>query len=136
MVNRVEVRGGLTRDPEVRALPSGLLVWNATVAVNGTRYDVREGKQVVKTTFVRVAAFGSVADDAVDLAVGKGDEVYVLGELDNHETEKPDGTKERKTTVAAYFVKATRRRAPRPAAPPADEPPGGWDAPPDWEVPR
>lgn len=118
-MNRVELVGGLVRDPDVGVLPgSGTFTWSATIAVNGTRYSREEGGHVVKTTYVSLSAIGWAAEQFADLGLTRGDEVYVLGELDQYERETADGKKERKTRVTPLVLHATRlRQSMRSAAP-------------------
>ena len=112
-MNRVEIRGGLVRDPELRlvgAYSTPLL--EMTVAVNGTRYDSQSRSQVVKTTFVSVQVWGHRGEEVMEkYQLAKGDEVYVLGELDQYEQEKADGTKERKTRVTGLLLDVLRSRS-------------------------
>jgi single-strand DNA-binding protein len=112
-VNRVELRGGVTTEPKIEFLPSGDPVVTFTVAVNGTRWSSQENKQVVKTAYIRCRAYSDIAKDVLEHADGfdKGDEVYVLGELDQIEIVHADGKKDRKTGVTAP---RPGRRAARP----------------------
>lgn len=110
-MNRVELVGGLTRDPEIKITQSGAVTWFATIAVNGTRYDTETRGQVVKTTYVALSAFGWLAEQLTEGAYERGDELHVLGELDQYEIEKEDGKKDRKTRVRPLVVNVTRRRA-------------------------
>ena len=111
-MNRVEISGGLTRDPEFRVTDYGLAIMEMTVAVNGARWDGKEKRQVVTTQHVAVVCLGHVAESVSELSVGRGDEVLVLGELDQSTFEKKDGTKESKTKVVAMRVDAVRVRGP------------------------
>ena len=119
-MNRVEIRGGLTRDAEIRSVGSqNWLVAEFSVAVNGTKYDREQKTTVVTTTYVSVQAWTEIAEALADAGgLHQGDEVYVLGELTQHEHEKKDGTKERKTRVNAFRVDVLRRR--RPSQAPTD----------------
>lgn len=110
-MNRVELVGGLTREPEVRITPSGTATWFATLAVPGTRYDSSARQEVVKTTYVSLVAFGWQAEQLTDENYGKGDTLHVLGELDQYEKEGPDGQKERKTRVSVLTAAPVRRRS-------------------------
>jgi single stranded DNA-binding protein len=103
-LNRVELVGGLTRDPVLRDGRHGGVFVEVTVAVNGTRWD--GSAQVVTTTFVTVLAYGPPADMLRELT--KGDEVYVLGELGQREVPKSDGGVEKKTRVFASVAWPTR----------------------------
>lgn len=128
-MNRVEIRGGLTRDAEVRFVgQNSTALMEMTVAVNGTRYDHQSQSQVVKTTYVTVQVWGLLAEEVMEgYGLVKGDEVYVVGELDQTEHEKRDGTKDRKTRVVAFDVNVlrarnARRRPVQQAPPPPEEP--------------
>jgi single stranded DNA-binding protein len=105
-LNRVELVGGLTKDPVVREGRNGGQFVELQLAVNGTRFDPDEGKQVVSTTFVVALLFGPPADLAGELT--KGDEVYLLGELGQREVRTKDGETDRKTRVYAAVCYPTR----------------------------
>ena len=47
-INRVTITGNLTRDPELRSLPSGTSVCKLRVAVNSRRKDGQSGEWVDK----------------------------------------------------------------------------------------
>jgi hypothetical protein len=49
-LNRVELVGGLMRDPETRQAKNGQSFLEVTLAVNGTRFDPTIGEQVVTST--------------------------------------------------------------------------------------
>lgn len=132
-MNRVELLGGLTRDPECSVNQRGTATWLATLAVNGTRYDGEARQQVVKTTFVSLSAFGWLAEELINAGYGKGDELHVVGELDQFEIAKDDGTKDRKTRVRPLVVTPTRRSSPMPARHPAQS---HTPSPDPWGPPR
>lgn len=123
-MNRWEGRGGLTRDPDVEFLASGMCRYRITVAVNGTKYDAESRQQVVKTAYIAVTAFGWLAEQLAEHGLTRGDEVYVVGELDQYEQVKDDGKKERKTGVVALLVQPIRvRHGARAQTRQAEEPP-------------
>lgn len=135
-INRVELVGGLTRDPEFRITPTGTSTWFATVAVNGSRYDSQSGGQVVKTTYVALSAFGWMAEQLYENSYVKGEELHIVGELDQYEVEK-DGQKDRKTRVTPLVVTPIRRRseAMQQQRGPQAQKPDPWAAPPREEPP-
>lgn len=116
-MNKVELRGGLVRDPELRFLPSGTPVSTFTLAVNGCRWSSDEGKQIVTTQFISCQAWGTVGEQLADDDLRKGDELYVWGELDQSTFEKKDGTKENKTRVTVLVYSATRKRTSQTPSP-------------------
>jgi single-strand DNA-binding protein len=60
-INRVTIVGRLTRDPELRHLPSGTSVLQLGVAVNGRQKD-DAGNWIDKPNFFDVKVFGNQAD--------------------------------------------------------------------------
>lgn len=116
----------MTRDPELRYLDSGMPVIDASLALNGTRYDGQSRQQIVTTTYVSVVAYGWLAEQFAESGAHQGDEVYVLGELDQREVEKRDGTKERKTRVTASLLMLTRHRTSAPASTMQSGQPDPW----------
>jgi single stranded DNA-binding protein len=111
-MNRVELKGTLTKDAEFRFLQSGSALGECTVAVNGSRWDGERREHVVTTLYVAVQIWDQIAEHLMSEYEGldRGDEVYVVGELDQREFEKRDGTKDRKTRVRAHTVTVVRRR--------------------------
>jgi single-stranded DNA-binding protein len=116
-INDVKVQGGLTRDPDTGyGKGSGTAYWRASLAVNGTRYDPQSRSQVVKTTFVSILAFGYKAEQLINDGVGKGDELWVRGEIDQSSYEK-DGKTEHKTHVQIQSYDVVRSARARTGAP-------------------
>jgi single-strand DNA-binding protein len=60
-INRVVLVGRLTRDPELRALPSGSSVCSLRIACNSSRRD-SEGNFAEKPNFFDVSVYGAAAD--------------------------------------------------------------------------
>ena len=93
--------GNLTRDPELRALPSGMNVCNFSVATNRT-YKDRDGKKQEQTDFHNVVVFGRTAD-TVNQYLKKGSSVYVEGRMQTRSWEQ-NGEKKYRTEVIADAV--------------------------------
>ncbi len=89
-INRVVITGNLTRDPELRSLPSGTAVCDLRVAVNTRRKDGEEW--VDKPNFFDVTVFGGQGE-AVAQHLTKGRGVAVDGRLEWRELETKDGDK-------------------------------------------
>lgn len=100
-LNKVMLYGNLTRDPELRALPSGMNVVNFSVATNRVFRD-RDGKKQEQTDFHNVVVFGRQAD-TVNQYLKKGSSVFVEGRLQTRSWEK-DGEKKYRTEVIADRV--------------------------------
>lgn len=95
--NQAIILGKVIYEIEVRTLPGGKAVCNFIVATNSVW--TKEDKQVEKTEFHRVAAFGKVAE-LVGQYVVKGDAVMVQGRLQTKQWEK-DGVQHQKTEIVA-----------------------------------
>lgn len=96
-INEVTLVGRLTRDPELRQLPSGIGVANFGVATNRTWKDKNTGEKKEEVEFHNVVAFGKQAE-TISQYIHKGDEIYVRGRLKTSSWEK-DGAKHYKTEV-------------------------------------
>lgn len=97
-INKALLFGNLTRDPELRALPSGVNVCNFSVATNRT-YKDRDGKKQEQADFHNVVVFGRQAD-IVAQYLKKGRSVFVEGRMQTRSWEK-DGQKQYRTEIIA-----------------------------------
>ncbi len=100
-LNKAMLFGNLTRDPELRALPSGMNVCNFSVATNRV-YKDRDGKKQEQTDFHNVVVFGRTAD-TVNQYLKKGSSVYVEGRMQTRSWEQ-NGEKKYRTEVIADAV--------------------------------
>ena len=95
--------GNLTRDPELRALPSGMNVCNFSIATNRVYRD-REGKKQEQTDFHNVVVFGRQADTVAQY-LKKGSSVFVEGRMQTRSwDDKTSGEKKYRTEVVADRV--------------------------------
>jgi single-strand DNA-binding protein len=94
--NRVILVGNLTRDPELRYIPSGMAVTDVGLAVNDRRKNA-QGEWVEETTFVDVTLWGRTAEVASEY-LGKGSSLLIEGRLKLDTWEK-DGKKNSKLRV-------------------------------------
>lgn len=101
-INRVTLVGRLTRDPELRHLPSGTPVLEMGIAVNGRQQD-EGGNWVDKPNFFDVKVFGNQAEMLAQ-HLAKGRRVGIDGRLDWRSWEAQDGTKRSKVDVVAQTV--------------------------------
>ncbi len=102
-INKAILFGNLTRDPELRALPSGMNVCNFSVATNRV-YKDRDGKKQEQTDFHNVVVFGRQAD-TVSQYLKKGSSVYVEGRMQTRSwDDKSSGEKKYRTEVVADSV--------------------------------
>jgi single-strand DNA-binding protein len=89
-LNLCQFIGRLSRDPETRMMPNGQSVVNLTLAV-GDDYKDKSGNKVEQTEWVRVIAFGKLADVIVTYC-SKGSKVYVSGKMKTRSYEKEGQT--------------------------------------------
>jgi len=95
--NRVILVGNLTRDPELRYIPSGTAVSDIGLAVNDRRKN-SEGEWVDETTFVEVTLWARTAEVASEYLT-KGSPVLIEGRLKLDTWESNDGQKRSKLRV-------------------------------------
>ena len=95
-INRATIYGNLTRDPEVRALPSGQQAASFSVATNRT-YKDRDGNKQEVAEFHNVVAFGRLAE-IMGQYLKKGRPVYIEGRLQTRSWDK-DGQKQYRTEI-------------------------------------
>ena len=100
-INKAILFGNITRDPELRALPSGMNVCNFSIATNRVYRD-RDGKKQEQTDFHNVVVFGRQADTVAQY-LKKGSSVYVEGRIQTRNWEQ-NGEKKYRTEVVADSV--------------------------------
>lgn len=108
-MNRVFLMGNLTRDPEVRYLPSGSAVTNFDIAIN-ERYRDRNQEMREETLFIRVDTFARQAETCAQY-LKKGSKVLVEGKLKEDKWEAKDGTKRSRVVVVGLQVHFVGARA-------------------------
>jgi single-strand DNA-binding protein len=96
-LNRVLIIGNLTRDPELKNLPSGTAVASFGVATNRTWKD-QSGQKKDDTQFHNVVAFGRQAEVMAQY-LKKGSTVFVEGRLQTRNWEAADGSKKNRTEI-------------------------------------
>ena len=101
-LNKAMVFGNLTRDPELRALPSGMNVASFSVATNRV-YKDRDGKKQEQTDFHNVVVFGRQADTVAQY-LKKGSSAFVEGRMQTRSWEGKDGEKKYRTEIVADRV--------------------------------
>jgi single-strand DNA-binding protein len=97
-LNKAMVYGNLTRDPEVKALPSGVQVCSFSVATNRT-YKDRDGNKQEQAEYHNVVAFAKLAE-IIGQYLKKGRPIYIEGRMQTRSWEK-DGVKQYRTEIVA-----------------------------------
>lgn len=99
--NQVTLMGNLTRDPELRQIPSGQSVCSFSLALNRS-YKGADGNWQEATDFVDVVAWAALGERVAQY-VTKGRPVLVSGRLQSRSWEQ-DGQKRSKLEVVAQDV--------------------------------
>ena len=117
--NRVILLGNLTRDPELRYIPSGTAVADVGLAVN-ERYKNASGEWVEEPVFVDVTLWARTAEVASEY-LSKGSPVLIEGRLRLDSWQTSDGQKRSKLRVVCERMQMLGSRGagagagPRPA---------------------
>lgn len=104
--NKAIVVGNLTRDPELKRLPSGDSVCNLSIATNRTWS--KDGQKQQEVEYHNIVLFGKIAD-TVKQYMKKGSELLVEGRLKTSSWES-DGVKKYKTEIVAENVRFGSKR--------------------------
>ena len=107
-LNKVQLIGNLTRDPEMRQLPTGVAVASFSVATNQVWND-QNGVRQEKAEFHDIVAWRKLAEIAGQI-LRKGGKGYVEGKLQTREWTGEDGVKRRKTEIVAENLIALDKR--------------------------
>lgn len=102
-LNKVFLMGNLTRDPEVRYIPSGAAVADLGIAVNERYKDRDSGEWKEKAVFVDVTVWRRQAETCAEY-LSKGSPVMIEGRLQLDQWENNEGQKRSKLKVLADRV--------------------------------
>jgi single-strand DNA-binding protein len=102
-INRVVLTGNLTRDPELRSLPSGMSVCSLRVACNTRRKNNSTGEWEDKPNFFDVTVWGAQGENCAQY-LAKGRPVAVDGRLEWREWEGENGQKRQAIDIIADSV--------------------------------
>ena len=133
--NRVILMGNLTRDPELKYLPSNTAVCEFGLAVNH-RYRDRDGNQKEEVCFVDVTAWGRQGE-TINQYMTKGRQILIEGRLKLDQWTGQDGQKRSKLSVVALNFQFIGSRegggAPRGGPPDQARGPSQYDQGPPYE---
>ena len=122
-LNKVLLIGNLTRDPQLRYLPSGTAVAEFGIAIN-RRYKGQDGQQKEEVCFVDITTMGRQAETCSQY-LSKGRPALIEGRLQFDQWEAQDGQKRSKLKVFAERVQFLGSRSEAPKGPAAGAPGGG-----------
>lgn len=107
-LNKALIIGNLTRDPELKSLPSGVQVCTFGMATNRVYRD-KEGNKKEDTEFHNIVVFGRQAETTAQW-LHKGDSALIEGRLQTRSWEA-DGQKKYRTEIVADRVQFGDKRA-------------------------
>ena len=96
-LNKVTLIGNITKDIELKSLPSGIKVASFGLATNRTWKD-KDGNKQEQAEFHNIIAFGKQAE-TISQYCGKGDQLFIEGRLQTRSWDKEDGTKAYRTEI-------------------------------------
>lgn len=98
-INKAIIYGNLTRDPELKSLPSGAQVCEFAVATNRVWKDKNGAKQE-STDYHNIVVFGRQAE-LIKQYLHKGNGVFLEGRIQTRSWDAQDGTKRYRTEIVA-----------------------------------
>ena len=102
-INKAFIFGNLTRDPELRALPSGMQVASFSVATNRV-WKNKEGAKQESADFHNIIVFGRQAE-TVSQYLKKGSSAFIEGRIQTRNwDDKTSGEKKYRTEIVAERV--------------------------------
>ncbi len=124
-LNKVQLIGRLTRDPEVRTTQSGQTVTTIGLATNRNWTD-KNGQKQEQSEYHNIVLWGKLGEIAGQYLV-KGQEAYFEGRLQTRKYQAKDGTDRYTTEIIAENMQmgakpqGTQYNAGRPAQPAAEK---------------
>lgn len=107
MFNKIIIVGNLTRDVELKYLPSGSAVATIGLASN-RKYKKTDGELTEETCFVDVKLFGRTAEIA-NQYLKKGSQILIEGRLNFESWNDANGQKRSKHTITAETMQMLGR---------------------------
>lgn len=96
-LNKATLIGNLTKDPEIKSLPSGVTVGNFSIATNKS-YKDKSGNKREEVQFHNIITFGKTAE-IIHQYVKKGHQIYVEGEIQTRSWDDKEGKKQYRTEI-------------------------------------
>ncbi len=109
-LNKVMIIGRLTRDPELRTIPSGVSVCQIGVATSFVYTNQQTGQKVENTEFHNVVLWRKLGEIAAQY-LKKGTQVFIEGRLQTRSWDGQDGQKRYRTEIVAENMIMLQRPA-------------------------
>jgi len=101
-LNKIFLIGNLTKEPELKYIPSGSAVGTLRIAVN-RKYKAQDGTMKEDVLYTTVTVWGKTAENCNEF-LAKGSPVFVEGRLQSRSYEGQDGQKKYVTDVVAERI--------------------------------
>lgn len=111
-LNKVMIIGRVTRDPEVRTIPSGQTVASFSVATNRQWTD-QSGQKQEKAEFHNIVAWRKLAEICQQY-LKKGARVYIEGRMETRSWDDQQGVKKYRTEIIAQNMIMLDRKGDAP----------------------
>ncbi|MFA5948534.1 MAG: single-stranded DNA-binding protein [Candidatus Gracilibacteria bacterium] len=98
-LNRAQLIGNLTRDPEMKQIPGGQIVSSFGIATNFTWKD-KAGEKQSKADFHNIVVWGKLAEICGQY-LKKGSKIFIEGRIQTRDWEGEDGVKRYRTEIVA-----------------------------------
>lgn len=108
-LNKAFIIGNLTRDPELRTLPSGTAVCTFGVATNRV-WKNQAGEKQQEAQFHNIVAFGRQGEIA-NQYLKKGSMVFIEGRIQTRSWDAQDGSKRSRTEIVTERLQLGPRRS-------------------------
>lgn len=109
-LNKVFLIGNLTRDPELKNLPSGTAVVSFGMATNRVWKD-KQGEKQEEAQFHNIVVFGRQAE-IVNQYLTKGSLALIEGRIQTRSWDGKDGSKQYRTEIVAETIQFGPRSGP------------------------
>ncbi|MBU3925608.1 single-stranded DNA-binding protein [Patescibacteria group bacterium] len=107
-LNKIFIIGNLTRDPELKTLPSGTSVASFGMATNRVWKD-QSGQKKEEAQFHNIVVFGRQAE-TVNQYLTKGSQAFIEGRIQTRNWNATDGSKRSRTEIVAEKIQFGPRK--------------------------
>lgn len=125
-LNKAIVIGNLTRDPELKALPTGVKVCTFSIATNRVWKDQATGTRKEAVEYHNIVVFNRPAETSAQY-LRKGSNVLVEGRMQTRSWDAQDGQKKYRTEIVAESVQFGARPGGASSGSPASNDPSSAD---------
>lgn len=112
-INKAQIYGNITKDIELKSLPSGSAVCSFSVATNRTWKD-KDGKKAEEVQYHNIVAFGKTAE-LIHQYMKKGSPIYIEGRIQTRSWETKDGGKRYTTEIVVEQMQFGPKKVDRDA---------------------